>query len=224
MSNSSDECLAPETEILPTPNVFEQAVAGLETHGFAVLKAALPDTLTVALLADLARMPSAEFLPAGVGRGTDWQHAERLRRDKIAWIEGESEASRLWLEWADGLKTYLNRRLFLGLFSFESHYALYRPGDYYRKHLDAFRGRGNRVLSLVTYLNDGWRPEWGGQLLIYNEAGAEVLQSVSPQLGTVVIFLSEVFPHEVLPAVRPRHSIAGWFRVNSFEKGVLDPP
>jgi len=27
-----------------------------------------------------------------------------------------------------------------------------------------------------------------------------------------VIFLSERFPHEVLPAKKKRHSIAGWFR------------
>lgn len=33
-------------------------------------------------------------------------------------------------------------------------------------------------------------------------------------LGTLVVFLSEEFEHEVLPAKRDRYSIAGWFRVN----------
>jgi len=28
------------------------------------------------------------------------------------------------------------------------------------------------------------------------------------------VFLSDKFPHEVLPAKKKRHSIAGWFRVD----------
>jgi len=34
-------------------------------------------------------------------------------------------------------------------------------------------------------------------------------------LNRLVIFLSEEFPHEVLPANTHRYSIAGWFRVNN---------
>jgi SM-20-related protein len=38
---------------------------------------------------------------------------------------------------------------------------------------------------------------------------------VTPELGTVVLFLSEEIPHEVLPAHRNRLGVAGWFRVNT---------
>jgi SM-20-related protein len=36
---------------------------------------------------------------------------------------------------------------------------------------------------------------------------------VAPECGKLVIFLSEDFPHEVLPATQLRQSIAGWFRI-----------
>ena len=41
-----------------------------------------------------------------------------------------------------------------------------------------------------------------------------LLQKVSPQANTLVVFMSEKFPHEVLKAKRKRYSIAGWFRVD----------
>ncbi|MDH5172415.1 MAG: 2OG-Fe(II) oxygenase, partial [Gammaproteobacteria bacterium] len=47
---------------------------------------------------------------------------------------------------------------------------------------------------------------------------------VTPALGTVAVFLSEDFEHEVLPARRDRFSIAGWYRVNSSSARRADPP
>ncbi|MEJ2425981.1 MAG: 2OG-Fe(II) oxygenase, partial [Candidatus Thiodiazotropha sp.] len=42
--------------------------------------------------------------------------------------------------------------------------------------------------------------------------------------GQTVIFLSERFPHEVIPAQRDRYTIAGWYRVNNNLQGRIDPP
>jgi SM-20-related protein len=47
---------------------------------------------------------------------------------------------------------------------------------------------------------------------------------VIPNVGTVVVFLSEEFPHEVLPALRDRYAIAGWFRLNTSIANNIDPP
>lgn len=161
---------------------------------------------------------------AGIGRGEDYLKNHFIRRNKICWINGESSAGQAWLSWTDGLKTFLNRRLFLGLFSFESHFAHYRPGDFYRRHYDAFRGEANRVLSVVAYFNSNWTSSDGGELVLYkNEEDREGIK-VIPLLGTLVIFLSEEFPHEVLPANRDRYAIAGWFRVNASQKRFVDPP
>src|SRR5690606_33675317 len=110
------------------------------------------------------------------------------------------------------------------LFSFESHFAHYGTGDFYKKHLDAFKGETNRVLSLVYYLNPGWLPEDGGELKLYLSEDEGRTINVTPAFGTLVVFLSEDFPHEVLPAKRDRYSIAGWFRVNTSCTDRVDPP
>ncbi len=53
----------------------------------------------------------------------------------------------------------------------------------------------------------------GGELLLY--VGVEPKKyptHIAPVMGRLVVFLSEDTAHEVLPALRTRHSIAGWFR------------
>jgi len=40
----------------------------------------------------------------------------------------------------------------------------------------------------------------------------------------LVMFESERFMHEVLPANDVRYSIAGWFRKNTSISGIIDPP
>ena len=66
----------------------------------------------------------------------------------------------------------------------------------------------------MLYLNDDWQASDGGELVVYDEHSQEVLHRVLPSAGTLVCFLSEEFPHEVLPAHRDRMSIAGWFRID----------
>jgi SM-20-related protein len=117
------------------------------------------------------------------------------------------------------MRVAINRRLLLGLFDSESHYANYQPGDFYKKHIDAFKGRSNRVLTIVYYLNEQWLPQDGGALKIYSaidgdDRGRSVIESVLPQFGKMVIFLSEKFPHEVEVTQQSRYSIATWYRIN----------
>ena len=113
----------------------------------------------------------------------------------------------------------------LGLFTFESHFAHYAPGAFYKTHLDAFRGQANRILSVVLYLNPDWADDEGGEMVLYQETEPnQKLFTVKPELGTLAVFLSEEFPHEVLPAKRDRYSIAGWYRVNTSTGNKVDPP
>lgn len=196
----------------------------LESQGYAIVPAALAPELIDALFLEVKSMSGAEFKRAGVGRKDDFQLNRFVRSDKICWLRGDTAASGAFLDWAEQLRQGLNRRLFLGLFDYECHYATYPEGAFYKKHLDAFKGQSNRVLSTVFYLNPQWSPGDGGELVIYDESGEQVLEKVLPEYGTLVIFLSESFPHEVLPAGRERCSIAGWFRVNNSSALVPDPP
>lgn len=195
----------------------------LVEQGYLIADNILPVSLLNALHIHFDQLQSEEFKAAGVGRQTNFQVQETIRADKIHWITANTAATTEFLHWMDVLRVGINRRLFMGLIDYESHFACYSVGAYYKKHLDAFRGKdgqrqSNRVLSTVLYLNENWLPENGGDLLIYAEDDTRVIQRVAPVFGRLVIFLSEKFPHEVLPAQRERKSIAGWFRVN---EGVM---
>ncbi len=192
--------------------MIEEISQALYEKGFCVVEQALPNDLSEKLGEYAKKMSSRGFKRAGVGRDDNKNLYDDIRRDSILWIDGVNDIEQAWLDWAQTLKQVLNRKLYLGLDYFESHFAYYKEGEFYKKHLDAFQGQSNRKLSLVTYLNPEWEIEYGGELLIYSPTSNEIVKRVWPQLGTVVVFLSEEFPHEVLPASRDRYSIAGWFR------------
>jgi SM-20-related protein len=204
--------------------VFEKVTEQLAQEGYCILKNALPPFLQTELLNVFQQLAPNDFSNAGVGRAGDYLQSSEIRSDKIVWIDGTSTAGEQWLAWCEALRVHLNRHLFLGLFSFESHFAHYAPGDFYKRHYDAFAGRSNRKLSLVCYLNAEWSDNDGGQLVIYHNDDDINGLRVLPEAGTLVIFLSEQFPHEVLPAHRDRVSIAGWFRVNGSGMTRVDPP
>ena len=203
--------------------LFAVIAQALRDKGYAVLPAALPGAIADSLLEHLAHLSDEEFHRAAIGRGENQLHNQFVRRDKINWIEPDDVYAKTWHIWTQELQQYLNRQLLLGLFPFESHFACYEPGDFYQKHVDAFPGQSNRVLSLVVYLNRDWAPDQGGELVIYNEVGEELVR-VTPGFGAIVVFLSEEFPHEVLKAERSRFSVAGWFRVNTSTAERIDPP
>lgn len=204
--------------------LFERIARDIEDKGYSINPAALPVALTGELFEHLAYMNTEKFGQAGIGRDLGHMQNSFVRKDEICWITGESQAGRSWLSWATDLQLFLNRRLFLGLFSFESHFAHYAPGDYYKRHFDAFKGDANRVLSLVVYLNPNWANDDGGELVLYHDIHDQEGVSITPVSGTVVVFLSEDFPHEVLTSNRDRYSIAGWYRVNTSTAERIDPP
>jgi SM-20-related protein len=107
----------------------------------------------------------------------------------------------------------------LGAVELELHFAVYPAGGAYAVHVDRFRDADSRVLSLVLYLNEAWNEADGGALRLYLEAGPEApFVDVVPYGGTLVVFLSDRFPHEVLPARRERLSLAGWFRRRAIDR------
>ncbi len=167
-----------------------------------------------ALRADLQNLQQAGALKqAGIGRGDGHRRAPAIRTDQTYWLDGGSPAQAQLLAQMENLRQQINRALFLGLDSYEAHYASYQPGGFYKKHLDSFKGERNRILSTVLYLTPDWRAEEGGHLVIYDPQDHDrVCARVLPAQGTLACFLSEEIPHEVLPPTRERVSIAGWFR------------
>jgi SM-20-related protein len=141
-----------------------------------------------------------------------------LRGDLIYWMEANNAnaAEMVYLNAMTALQQAINQAFFLGLFELESHFAIYPPGAGYQKHLDQFIGKAERKVSSILYLNDDWKREDGGQLRMYlAKSDTTRFIDITPQAGTMVVFLSSDFLHEVLPAKRERTSITGWFRARS---------
>ena len=200
-------------------------VDALVEQGWYVGEGFLPEALHRPLFDELAEMARRDALEAaGIGRGNEHNLRRDIRGDAIRWLDRESLAQRRYLEAMGELQQALNQALFLGLFEYEAHFAQYPPGAFYRRHLDSFRGRANRVVSTVGYLNPDWPLDAGGEMAIFapDDPEREVAR-VRPEAGTFACFLSESVPHEVLPTHRPRASIAGWFRRNASLGGVVDP-
>ena len=209
---------------LPRERLAE-LVDALVEKGWYVGEEFLPAELCAELNQELGAMADQEALDAaGIGRGQEHALRRDIRGDAIRWLDRESQARRCYLEAMGELQQELNQALFLGLFEYEAHFAHYPPGAFYRRHLDSFRGRANRVVSTVGYLNPDWPEDGGGEMVIFDAEDPErEVARVRPQAGTFACFLSDSVPHEVLPTRLPRASIAGWFRRNASLGGLVDP-
>lgn len=195
----------------------------LADQGYVIIENFLPSHEAAALYNYAAGLNEPDWNIAGIGREQQHTLNTRVRSDQIRWLHPEVPAEAIYLNTMDNLRTRLNRRLFMGLFDYECHLARYQPGAFYKKHLDAFKGRSNRMLTTVFYLNPEWNSEDGGELVIYG-ANDEVLETVLPKQNTLVVFLSDTFVHEVKTAYRERFSVTGWFRHNTSNTHRIDPP
>lgn len=213
-----------EIRHVPSRELCDAIADALAAHGYCILPEALPGPLAEVLLAAGTDETARSFEAAATGRELARQLNRNVRTDKIDWVAGDTPAERTYLEWMEALRLELNQRLFLGLFDYECHFACYEPGSFYKTHLDAFGGRRNRVLSTVYYLNPGWQPGDGGELRLYERDSQTLIAEVPPRHNTLVLFLSERFPHEVLTAHKHRYSLTGWFRINASSGDSVDPP
>lgn len=195
-----------------SPPLLERILDDLASQRWSVQPLALPAGLTAELAAECRRRHAAGSLArASVGRGSGQLIDDGIRGDHIQWlVPGESAVTDRYLGVLDALRERLNRELFLGLEDYECHFALYPPGSFYRRHLDRFRDDDRRTVTTVFYLNDDWQAQHGGALRIELPDGEE--RDVLPAAGTLVVFMSGDFPHEVLPASRERLSLTGWYR------------
>lgn len=190
---------------------FATAVTQLAEPGWVVLDDALPLAQVRALHAQAEQeWRQGKFRAAGVGQGR--VVTPGIRADRIHWVDtAEEGALAAYHTWIEALRLAINETLWLGLFDFEAHFAVYPPGAFYRKHVDNLRGSNSRLVTAILYLNEAWQPEEGGQLRLYTD-GEGAYQDIYPCAGRLVLFRSELFWHEVLPATRARYSLTGWLR------------
>jgi SM-20-related protein len=190
------------------------AALALTEHGYVVLPGAMPEDGWRKLRGEAERLLAADtFFAARVGRGGgDGALTESaIRGGSVCWLDASMPVGQTFMRWMEGLRVALNHDLFLGLDSFEAHYAHYPVGASYGTHVDRHRHSSARVVSVVIYLNADWPPDAGGELVIYDGHDVPRL-ALAPEGGTLVLFMSDEMPHEAKKATRERWSIAGWFR------------
>lgn len=243
-------------DLAPAPlfgaNLTASLIEDLAATGWAHAPGVLNADLVAALRAEAEAIDDAGATHAGrIGRGSVEARREQVRRTRIAWLDGSSPAQQRFLEGAEALRLEINRALFAGLFEFEAHFAVYPPGGFYARHLDAFAPRPgaaanaalgpgaarSRVVSLVVFLNRSWGEADGGRLAIWppmdDDTGRRpdlgaldtvpAAAEIAPEGGGLVLMMSERIPHEVRLSHADRYAIAGWYRVNASIAGAVDP-
>jgi SM-20-related protein len=182
----------------------------LAENDWVILDGFMPDNLlSVSRNFLKERLALEEFKQAGIGALNDFRIEKSIRSDEIFWLERNRDLKLSgFFALVDEAIAHLNRLCFLSISGSEFHLAHYPAGSFYKRHLDQFDFRSNRLISVVFYLNEFWKPEHGGELRLHESDGT--YQDVAPLPGRMILFKSDSVPHEVLLTKAPRYSITGW--------------
>lgn len=186
------------------------------TQGYHIIDGFLETEHYQSLVASSQLMHQAGlFRSAKIGMTVQAHQNNAIRTDEICWIDEESKNASIhvFLNQANTLANILNQYLYLGLAEFETHFAVYQPGAYYKKHIDQFAAKKTRKISCVYYLNEHWQDEFGGELNLYTTDN-QLIQKVYPKGNRFICFNSEL-PHEVCLTQKTRYSITGWMKTAS---------
>jgi SM-20-related protein len=168
----------------------------------------------------LSLVNEQEFAKAAIGSSEQRQVESSIRGDFIYWLDQQKdrEVGALFALF-DEVMQNLRQYLFISLSDYEFHFALYPPKTRYEKHLDQFQGKNNRVISMLIYLNEDWKPGDGGELKVYQKDGSEVL--IEPLAKRLVLFRSDSVVHEVMLTNTDRKSLTGWLLHQPAALGIL---
>lgn len=189
---------------------FESIISQILEQGYGILDGFLSEDVIKALNQSfIVHYQAQEFRQAGISKRHEV--AKSIRGDEILWLDktNAAGAEMVFLDRLEQFMSYVNYTCFLGLRSYEIHYASYPVGTFYKRHLDKFRNDSGRKLSFICYLNQDWQADNGGELVLYL-LGED--KKVLPLGGRLIVFESDKIEHEVLPANRERRSLTGWLR------------
>lgn len=209
--------LTPYNTSLNTTLLFDQ----LAEKEFAVVDDALDKEIYSGLNARIDELIAEnELRQAGVGSASHFELNKKVRGDEIYWLDRRDDhiATSAFFSMIDQLIEALNRSFFLSLSDAEFHFAHYPMGSHYGRHLDQFKSRNNRQISVILYLNSLWENSDGGELKIYRDSECKIIEPIGNRL---VLFRSDTIWHEVLKTNKSRKSVTGWLLNNPVGLGFL---
>jgi SM-20-related protein len=157
----------------------------------------------------------------------DFPAAGNWAKAEIPPHQGQRFLSRLQLpciqEYIESFPNLIGRHLGFNYYSYAAGDCLPTHDDTDQGHLTGGQPALLRRIAVVTYFHEEWRPDWGGELILYAQrtkrsAGRADLvptHCIEPRPGSLVMFTVPRF-HRVCrvdPAAgqHRRLSIAGWF-------------
>ncbi|PRP84394.1 2OG-Fe(II) Oxygenase [Planoprotostelium fungivorum] len=159
------------------------------------------------------RLQSSEM-----GQHTGAWNDNKTRGDVIIWLNGDrrnaleekSPIMNKLIQKIDSLRKELNEACELDSHHTQIQLACY-PGSatHYVTHLDSYVGGARRRVTVLYYMNLGWKPEDGGCLRIHKSDGTTF--DVEPIADRLLVFQSRRVWHEVLPSYSHRYALATWF-------------
>jgi SM-20-related protein len=202
------------------PRIQQHEIESLTTNGYAVIPDFLSSDLQQALRDDVYELRSQhKFAAAKVGSNQSTNQLNTELRVTETCVLGsaleESSVARSYLyEILRYMRLDLNDNL---LHKLDAHggellYLYYKKGGFYKRHVDAVPDSKSfqRCFSILLYLNKDWTRENAGQLRLYCD-NPESHVDVEPLGGTLVLFQSDLIPHEVLDTGSERIAVVGWY-------------
>ena len=193
-------------------NSFDLLINSYLENNIGIDAGFINQELSTGLQRNILQLQKDDMLSnAGIGNANVPDQQQKVRGDKIYWMDKSHDNihEQEFLLLIDNFIERLNNTCYTGINDYEFHYAVYEEGSFYKKHRDQFKNDSNRKYSLITYLNENWQEDDGGQLLVYQD---ESIQKISPHSQTTVFFKSDEMEHEVTQANRTRLSISGWLK------------
>ncbi|MEO6252638.1 MAG: 2OG-Fe(II) oxygenase [Ferruginibacter sp.] len=191
---------------------FDLLIDSYLTDKVGIAPAFLTERLSNGLQQNILQLQKDNLMKsAGIGNNELKDANQKMRGDKIYWMDKKHDNvfEQEFLQHAENFIDHLNRTCYAGINAYEFHYAVYEEGSYYKRHKDQFKNNSDRKYSLISYLNNNWLAEDGGQLQIYQN---DIVQQIAPHAQTAVLFKSDETEHEVIKANRSRMSITGWLK------------
>lgn len=191
-------------------SAWESWMDELALNDFVIIDDFLsPDHLKILLLFFEEKLREDEFSKAAIGATGNELIINEVRGDYTYWLERDVDKELAPIfELLEGTKDKINQLCYLSLSDFEFHLAHYPMGSFYKKHLDQFNHRNNRMISMIIYLNENWQKGDGGELRVYPKNTKEI--DISPIMNRCILFKSDTLLHEVLKTNVGRKSLTGW--------------
>ena len=167
-------------------NSFEALIASYLENKVGLCEHFLSDELANNLKKHLITLQKQDLLvEAGTGNSNVIAYDSAVRSDSIYWLDKKhnNEFENAFFVQIEAFIAYLNESCYTGITGYEFHYSLYEKGDFYLKHLDQFQTNSSRKYSMISYLNQDWKPADGGQLLIHQLNNN---QMIAPTQGKTV--------------------------------------